>query len=97
MNTRSTSDKAEVNNLYKTAIENPSQINSRNPTLHTSTLTGSFKPKSIDFSLNDSVIAKDQSEIFVNTPEPASDSWLRKQLNNFPLQQDVGRKTRRAR
>jgi len=73
MNTRSTSDKAEVDNLYKTAIENQSKPNPRNPTLRTSTPTGSLKPKSIDFSLNDSVITKDQSEIFVDTLEPASD------------------------
>jgi len=72
MNTRSTSNKAEVDNLYKTAIENQSKINLRNLTLRTSTPTGSFKSKSIDFSLNDSVIAKDQSEIFVDTLEPAS-------------------------
>jgi len=73
MNTRSTSDKAEVDNLYKSAIENQSKTNPRNPTLRTSTPTGSFKPKPIDFSFNDSVIAKDQPEIFVDTPEPASD------------------------
>jgi len=73
MNTRSTSDKTEVDNFYKTAIENQGKTNSRNPTLPTSTPIGSFKPKSIDFSLNDSVIAKDQSEIFVDTPEPVSD------------------------
>jgi len=73
MNTRSTSDKAEIDNIYKSAIENQSKTNPRNPTLRTSTPTGSLKSKSIDFSLNDSVIAKDQSEIFVDTPEPASD------------------------
>jgi len=72
MNTRFTSDKAKVDNFYKTAIENQGKTNPRNPTLRTSTSTGSFKPKPIDFSLNDSVIAKDQSEIFVDTSEPAS-------------------------
>jgi len=69
MNTRSTSDEAEVDNFYKTATENQCKTNSCNPTLRTSTPTGSFKHKSIDFSLNDSVIAKDQSEIFVDTSE----------------------------
>jgi len=65
MNTRSTSDKAEVDNLYKIAIENQSKTNPRNPTLCTSTTTGSIKPKSIDFSLNDSVIAKDPKFLLI--------------------------------
>jgi len=71
INTRSTSAKAEVDNFYKTAIENQGKTNPHNPTLRTSTPIVSFK--SIDFSLNDSVIVKDQSEIFVDTPEPVSD------------------------
>jgi len=72
MNRRSTSDKAKVDSFYKTAIENQGKTNPRNPTLYTSTPTGSLKSKIIDFLLNDSVIAKDQSEIFVDTPEPIS-------------------------
>jgi len=63
MNTRSTSDKVEVDNFYKTAIENQGKSNSRNLILRTSTPTRFFKPELIDFSLNDSVIVKDQSEI----------------------------------
>jgi len=66
MNTRSTSDKAEVDNFYKTAIENQDKTNPCKPTLRTSTPTGFFKSKSIGFSLNDSVIAKNLSEIFVD-------------------------------
>jgi len=73
MNTRSKSNKVEVDNFYKAAIENQGKTNSRNPTLRTSTSTEFFKPKSIDFLLNNSIIAKDQSEIFVDTLEPASD------------------------
>jgi len=73
MNTRSTSDKAEADNFYKTAIENQGKTNPRNSIQCTSTPTGSFKSKSIDFSLNNSVIAKDQSEISVDRPEPLSD------------------------
>jgi len=57
MNTRSTSNKAEVDNFYKTAIENQIKTNPRK-TLRTSIPTGSFKPKSNDFSLNDSVICE---------------------------------------
>jgi len=75
MNTRSTSDKAEIDNFYKTAIENQGKTNPHNPTLRTSTPIGSFKSKSIDFSLNDSLIAKDQSEIFVDTSELVSDDF----------------------
>ena len=36
MNTRSTSDKSEVNDLYKIAIENQGKFKHDNPTLYTS-------------------------------------------------------------
>jgi len=49
MNTRFTSDKAEVDNFYKTAIKNQGKINPCNAhrTLRTSTPIEFSKPKSI--------------------------------------------------
>ncbi|KYN11069.1 hypothetical protein ALC57_16787 [Trachymyrmex cornetzi] len=68
MNTRSTSDKSEIDDLYKTAIANQGKFKHNNPTLCTSTPTTSkFSSKQVDFSLDDSEIVKDLSKTLTNT------------------------------
>jgi len=76
MSTRSTANKSEVDGLYKSAIENPNTSKSKTSnTLYTSTPTGPSKSTSrqINLPLNDSAIAKDQTNEFVGSPEPDFD------------------------
>ena len=68
MNTRSSSDKSEVNNLYKVAIVNRGKSKQDNYNIHT------FIPQSsnsthiqIDLSLDDSEIEKDLVRTLTNT------------------------------
>jgi hypothetical protein len=73
MNTRSGSDKEEVDNLYRSAIENQGiPGRSKNEIIHTSTPTVSSKPtpKIIDFSSKDS---ENPSEDIDDTLELDSD------------------------
>lgn len=77
MTTRSTSDKDKIANLFKTAIENQSKAKSRTSTHATSTPTGPSNPtpKQVNFSLDDSEIVGEKTEIFEFTPElPLDDS-----------------------
>jgi len=68
MNTRSTSDKSEVNNLYKVAIKNQGKSKHHNLTIHTSTPQSSNSiHKQIDLSLDDSEIEKDLFKTLTNT------------------------------
>jgi len=76
MSTRSTANKSEVDGLYKSAIENPNTSKSKTSnTLYTSTPTGPSKSTSrqINLPLNDSAIAKDQTNELVDLPEPDFD------------------------
>lgn len=54
MNTKSKSDKAEVDNLYKTAIENQGKLKADNSTLYTFTPNVSIKrvPKQVALLLH---------------------------------------------
>lgn len=77
MTTRSTSDKDKIANLFKTAIENQNKAKSRTSTLTTSTPSGPSNPtpKQVNFSLDDSEIEGEKTEIFEFTPElPLDDS-----------------------
>jgi len=67
MSTRSTSDKSEVENLYKTAIKGKTKHKSN--TIHTSTPFSSSKTRHANL---DSEIAK-ESDSSTNTSEPDSD------------------------
>ena len=68
MNTRSTSDKSEVNNLYKISIENQGKSKHDNLTIHTSTPQSSKSThKQIDLSLDNSEIEKDLFKTLINT------------------------------
>lgn len=64
MNTRNTGNKTEVENLYKTALEGQDETGPHSSTLHTSTpiVTSTHLPKPINFALDESVIAKPQTE-----------------------------------
>jgi len=68
MSTRSTSDKSEVENLYKTAIEGKTKRKSN--TIHTSTPTSSSRTRHAN--QDDSEIVK-EPDSFTNTSEPDSD------------------------
>jgi len=71
-----TANKSEIDNLYKSAIENQnrSKLKTLN-TVYTSTATEPSKsaPMQINFPLNDSVIAKDQASNLVGLLELDSD------------------------
>ncbi|KYN29430.1 hypothetical protein ALC57_01126 [Trachymyrmex cornetzi] len=68
MNARSTSDKSEINGLYRTAIENRGKSKHDNTTIHTSTPASSkTTPKQIDFSLDESEIDKDSFKTSIDT------------------------------
>ena len=68
MNTRSGSDKGEVNNLYKVAIENRGKPKRDSYTIHTSTPQSSNSTHTpIDFSLDDSETEKDLFRTLTNT------------------------------
>lgn len=75
MNTRSSSDKGEIDNLYRTALESQSKAKSSSSTLYTSTPTNPSKStlKRIDSSLDVTIIAGDQSENLSGVPVPVSD------------------------
>ena len=68
MNTRSSSDKSEVNNLYKVAIENRGKSKHDIYTIHTSTPQSSNSTHTqIDLSLDDSETEKDLFRTLTNT------------------------------
>jgi len=78
MSTRSTTDKSEVDYLYKSVIENQNRSKSKTScTVYTSTSTGPSKSASrqINLLLNDSVIAKNQASNLINSPEPDFDNF----------------------
>ena len=68
MNTRSSSDKGEVNNLYKVAIENRGKPKRDSYTIHTSTPQSSNSTHTpIDLSLDDSETEEDLFRTLTNT------------------------------
>lgn len=77
MSTRSKSDKAEIDDVYKTAIgsQNKSKPHASS-TIYTSTPTGiptsTPTPWQIEFSLDYTLIAKDKIEGIIDTSAPAS-------------------------
>jgi len=76
MSTRSIADKSEIDDLYKSAIENQSKSKSKiSNTVYTSAPTGLFKsaPKQINLPLNNSVIAKNQASNLIDSSESDSD------------------------
>jgi len=76
MSTRFTADKSEVDDLYKSAIENQNTSKSKTSnTVYTSTPTAPSKstPRQINLPLNDSAIAKNQANKLVDSPEPDFD------------------------
>lgn len=78
MNTRSISDKDEIDDLYKTAIGNQSKSKLHTPsTIYTSTPTGTptskSGPRQVEFLLDDTLVSKDKIKDITDTLQPVSD------------------------
>jgi len=77
MSTRSTADKFDVDDLYKSAIENQNRSKSKTSSIiYTSTPNGPSKSASrqINLPLNDSIITKDQISDLIGSPAPDLDN-----------------------
>jgi len=76
MSTRSTSDKSEVDDLCKSAIENQNRSKSKTSITVYTTPTGPSKSvfRQINLPLNDSVITKDQASNLIGSPESDFDN-----------------------